>query len=63
MVRPRNLLLLACHVTNEVAQLTQGCRLIHYEYFSDKEGQAIHAEQQQQAAPRTSDKDEPSAQK
>ena len=30
-VQPRNLLLLACHMTNEVAQLTQGVRFINYQ--------------------------------
>lgn len=30
-VQPRNWLLFACHVTNEVAQLIQGGRLIKYE--------------------------------
>ncbi|XP_023079361.1 mitochondrial pyruvate carrier 1 isoform X2 [Piliocolobus tephrosceles] len=29
-VQPRNWLLFACHVTNEVAQLIQGGRLIKY---------------------------------
>lgn len=34
MVKPRNLLLLACHLTNETAQLAQGYRFIdwHYRY-------------------------------
>ncbi|GIY57284.1 mitochondrial pyruvate carrier 1 [Caerostris extrusa] len=31
-VQPRNLLLFACHFTNEAAQITQGCRLIKYKY-------------------------------
>nr|XP_048276959.1 mitochondrial pyruvate carrier 1 [Myodes glareolus] len=30
-VQPRNWLLFACHVTNEVAQLIQGGRLINYQ--------------------------------
>ncbi|KAK9505118.1 hypothetical protein O3M35_009246 [Rhynocoris fuscipes] len=34
-VQPRNLLLLACHFTNECAQLTQGARFIKYNYLSD----------------------------
>ncbi|XP_073993328.1 mitochondrial pyruvate carrier [Rhodnius prolixus] len=34
-VQPRNLLLLACHATNEVAQLTQGARFINYHYLSE----------------------------
>lgn len=33
-VQPRNLLLFACHVTNEGAQLTQGYRFLDYHYFS-----------------------------
>jgi len=37
MVQPRNWLLFACHFTNECAQLTQGARLINYEYFGGKE--------------------------
>uniref|UniRef100_A0A0B6ZAJ3 Mitochondrial pyruvate carrier n=1 Tax=Arion vulgaris TaxID=1028688 RepID=A0A0B6ZAJ3_9EUPU len=32
-VIPRNLLLMSCHVTNEVAQLTQGARFINYHYI------------------------------
>ncbi|XP_004278907.2 mitochondrial pyruvate carrier 1 isoform X1 [Orcinus orca] len=30
-VQPRNWLLFACHATNEVAQLTQGGRLLRHE--------------------------------
>ena len=30
-VKPRNMLLFACHVTNEIAQLTQGARFVHYQ--------------------------------
>ncbi|KAL8575638.1 pyruvate transporter mpc1 [Nucella lapillus] len=30
-VQPRNLLLLACHMTNEAAQLSQGARFINYQ--------------------------------
>lgn len=37
MVQPRNWLLFACHFTNECAQLTQGARLINYEYLGGKE--------------------------
>ncbi|XP_006821218.2 mitochondrial pyruvate carrier 1-like [Saccoglossus kowalevskii] len=29
-VQPRNFLLLACHITNEAAQITQGARLINH---------------------------------
>ncbi|XP_077977171.1 mitochondrial pyruvate carrier 1-like [Glandiceps talaboti] len=36
-VQPRNLLLLACHFTNETAQITQGCRLIHHEHLGGRE--------------------------
>lgn len=36
-VQPRNMLLFACHFTNEIAQITQGVRLIRYEYFGGKE--------------------------
>jgi hypothetical protein len=36
-VQPRNLLLFACHFTNECAQLTQGVRFIKYEYGDKKE--------------------------
>lgn len=32
-VQPRNMLLFACHFTNEGAQITQGCRLIKHEYL------------------------------
>jgi len=39
-VQPRNLLLFGCHITNFGAQLTQGGRLINYEYFGGKEAMA-----------------------
>ncbi|XP_018017286.1 mitochondrial pyruvate carrier 1-like [Hyalella azteca] len=39
-VQPRNLLLFACHFTNEAAQITQGCRLINYEYLGGKDAAA-----------------------
>ncbi|CAG9120831.1 pyruvate transporter mpc1 [Plutella xylostella] len=32
-VQPRNMLLFACHFTNECAQLTQGARFINYHYI------------------------------
>ncbi|CAD0200534.1 unnamed protein product [Chrysodeixis includens] len=35
-VQPRNMLLFACHFTNEIAQLTQGARFINYHYIGDK---------------------------
>lgn len=36
-VQPRNLLLFACHFTNECAQLTQGARFINYYYIEGAE--------------------------
>ncbi|XP_023231073.1 mitochondrial pyruvate carrier 1-like [Centruroides sculpturatus] len=36
-VQPRNLLLFACHFTNESAQIIQGTRLIKHEFSSDKQ--------------------------
>ncbi|XP_024889784.1 uncharacterized protein LOC112466119 isoform X1 [Temnothorax curvispinosus] len=36
-VQPRNLLLLACHITNAGAQLTQGYRFLDYHYGQQKE--------------------------
>ncbi|KAK4320471.1 hypothetical protein Pmani_008637 [Petrolisthes manimaculis] len=44
-VQPRNLLLFACHVTNETAQIIQGCRLIKYEYLGGKEAKLAKAEE------------------
>jgi len=38
-VQPRNLLLLACHMTNECAQVTQGIRFIKYEKLGGKEAE------------------------
>ncbi|KAK0182120.1 hypothetical protein PV327_000287 [Microctonus hyperodae] len=38
-VQPRNLLLFACHFTNEGAQLTQGYRFIHYHYLGGKKNE------------------------
>lgn len=40
-VQPRNLLLLACHMTNECAQVTQGARFLNYEYLGGKEKEEI----------------------
>lgn len=34
-VQPRNMLLFACHFTNEIAQITQGVRFINYHYLTD----------------------------
>ncbi|XP_026285085.1 mitochondrial pyruvate carrier 1 [Frankliniella occidentalis] len=36
-VQPRNMLLFACHFTNECAQLTQGARFINYHHLGGKE--------------------------
>lgn len=36
-VQPRNLLLFACHFTNESAQLVQGTRFIKYFYLGGRE--------------------------
>nr|CAD7603029.1 unnamed protein product [Timema genevievae] len=36
-VQPRNMLLFACHFTNECAQLVQLGRFIKYHHFGDKE--------------------------
>ncbi|KAF4523065.1 hypothetical protein B566_EDAN013053 [Ephemera danica] len=46
-VQPRNMLLFACHFTNEGAQLTQGTRFINYHHMGGKEKQ----EALEQAAP------------
>jgi len=35
-VQPRNMLLFACHATNEVAQVVQLSRFINYNYLSNK---------------------------
>ena len=39
-VQPRNMLLFACHFTNECAQITQGVRFVNYEYLGGKEAEA-----------------------
>lgn len=36
-VQPRNMLLFACHATNEVAQVVQLSRFINFNYLSKKE--------------------------
>ncbi|KAK7494752.1 hypothetical protein BaRGS_00013879 [Batillaria attramentaria] len=41
-VQPRNLLLLACHFTNECAQLTQGARFVHYHYLTPEDHKRKH---------------------
>ncbi|XP_065558840.1 mitochondrial pyruvate carrier 1-like [Artemia franciscana] len=38
-VQPRNLLLFACHMTNEAAQLTQGYRFVKHYYLDKKENE------------------------
>lgn len=35
-VQPQNMLLFACHFTNEAAQCTQGVRFIKYHYIDSK---------------------------
>lgn len=37
MVQPRNLLLFACHFTNEGAQLVQLSRFVNYNFISEKD--------------------------
>lgn len=39
-VQPQNLLLFACHFTNEGAQITQGVRFINYHYLGGKKDAA-----------------------
>ncbi|KAK6630474.1 pyruvate transporter mpc1 [Polyplax serrata] len=36
-VQPRNMLLFACHLTNECAQIVQGVRFINYNYLGKRE--------------------------
>ncbi|KAI3656791.1 hypothetical protein MP638_004168, partial [Amoeboaphelidium occidentale] len=38
MVKPRNLLLLSCHATNETLQLIQLSRFVKYNYIDNKKG-------------------------
>jgi len=45
MVQPRNLLLFACHFTNECAQLTQLGRFINLEYMGGREQRQAAAAQ------------------
>lgn len=41
-VQPQNMLLFACHFTNECAQITQGVRFINYNYLGgNKESKSI----------------------
>lgn len=35
-VQPQNMLLFACHFTNECAQVTQGSRFLKYHYIDNK---------------------------
>ncbi|GAU96713.1 LOW QUALITY PROTEIN: hypothetical protein RvY_08118 [Ramazzottius varieornatus] len=41
MVKPRNLLLLSCHATNETCQLVQLGRLINYRMSAPKHTEAV----------------------
>jgi len=41
-VQPRNLFLLSCHMTNEVAQLTQGARFVNYHYLMSDESRKAY---------------------
>jgi len=45
MVQPRNLLLFACHFTNECAQLTQLGRFVNFEYMGGREQRQAAAAQ------------------
>lgn len=41
-VQPQNMLLFACHFTNECAQVTQGVRFINYNYLGgSKESKSV----------------------
>lgn len=42
VVKPRNMLLFACHFTNEGAQLIQMTRFINYHYISSAEAKEAH---------------------
>uniref|UniRef100_A0A1A9WY96 Mitochondrial pyruvate carrier n=1 Tax=Glossina brevipalpis TaxID=37001 RepID=A0A1A9WY96_9MUSC len=42
-VKPRNMLLFACHVTNATAQTVQGVRYIKYQFSADKKAAALSA--------------------
>lgn len=42
MVKPRNLLLLACHMTNITAQCVQACRYVNYFYLTKPEDRKKH---------------------
>ena len=44
-VQPRNMLLFACHATNEFAQVVQGCRLVKYELDRGKNEESSKPEQ------------------
>ena len=50
-VDPRNYLLLACHVTNTTAQLTQGYRFVNYWYRGGREKKLLEATSSPDAAP------------
>ncbi|XP_026668231.1 mitochondrial pyruvate carrier 1-like [Ceratina calcarata] len=42
-VKPRNLLLCACHFVNSAAQLTQGYRFVNYHYMTDQKDPPANA--------------------
>ncbi|CAF4899423.1 mitochondrial pyruvate carrier 1 [Pieris napi] len=46
-VQPRNMLLFACHLTNECAQLTQGARFINYHYIQGPETEKQNAQEKE----------------
>jgi len=41
-VQPRNLFLMSCHITNEIAQLTQGARFVNYHYLMSDESRKAY---------------------
>ncbi|XP_076445864.1 mitochondrial pyruvate carrier 1-like [Babylonia areolata] len=41
-VQPRNLFLMSCHITNEIAQLMQGTRFINYHYLTPEDQKHKH---------------------
>ncbi|KAJ0177990.1 hypothetical protein K1T71_006863 [Dendrolimus kikuchii] len=44
-VQPRNMLLFACHFTNECAQLAQGARFINYHYIQGPDTKVYEAKE------------------
>lgn len=45
-VQPRNLLLLACHITNATAQVVQGTRFVKYHYLTNGNKNLLSTEDQ-----------------